>query len=262
MAAERASNDNVPVDALLAALRRAAEEDGVEDVDAVVAEFATFVRAHAPHLASAQVTRRSTPSWTTALLAAGALTTAAFGAVASGIAPNPFLGQGSRASAATADGQDADAPPASIDAVVAGAGATASGTGSPGVGDATAAPSITYSDPDFLAVVAEQRAEIPDQTLPTITTPTPVTTATTNGSATPAVDPATGATTTTSTTLPGSAATTATTGDTTADPAASTTVPAPTDPAGPAVVESPLESTSGISSTSGSSDPSSSGGAG
>ena len=264
MVAERASNDSVPVDALLAALRRAAEEDGVEDVDAVVAEFATFVRAQAPYLASSPAARRSTSSWTTALLAAGALTTAAFGAVASGVVPNPFLGTGTRAMADTSDASDAsdagdlgdgsgvDGAGVIVAPAVDGNGASTPSGGAPaGAGAHTA----TYTDPDFLAVVAEQRAE------QTAETPVPPIT-------TPSSDPAGDATATTAPTVPAPDETTTTqpADDTTTTTTTTTETTTTTAPSGeqPGDVMAPLQASGGdaSASTSGSTDPDSPGGAG
>lgn len=260
MVAERAFNDSVPVDALLAALRRAAEEDGVEDVDAVVAEFATFVRAQAPYLASSPAARRSTSSWTTALLAAGALTTAAFGAVASGVVPNPFLGTGTRAMADASDASDAgdlgdgsgvDGAGVIVAPAVDGNGASTPSGGAPaGVG----APTATYTDPDFLAVVAEQRAEQTAETqVPPITTPSS--------------DPAGDATATTAPTVPAPDETTTTQpADDTTTTTTTTETTTTTAPSGeqPGDVMAPLQASGGdaSASTSGSTDPDSPGGAG
>lgn len=153
MANERANNGNVPVDALLAALRRAAEEDGVDDVDAVVAEFATFVRAQAPQLASAAPSRRQGSGWTTAVLAAAALTTAAFGAVASGLVADPLFDTGaSGSSSASGDVPDAASSPTSdLDEPVAVA------NDRPGAaGPTSALDPVASLDPELALVEAQQ----------------------------------------------------------------------------------------------------------
>ncbi len=230
MATERAANGEIPVEALLAQLRRAAEQDGVEDVDAVVAEFATFVRAQAPRIAAQRAGRRSGMSWSSALLSAGALSVAVFGAVASGLVTNPFLP--STPSYAGATDRDATDRAGGIDGdvlVVSPGGVTSDGAGSaPGpANDAAAtdpfvepAPAtefaettpMTFTDPDALALLAEQRSAGP--TPPPSTTPVaPSTTAPDAPGA--AVDPADAATTaatpTTPTTAPAGSAPDATT---------------------------------------------------
>lgn len=168
MAIERANNGNVPVDALLAALRRAAEEDGVDDVDAVVAEFATFVRAQAPQLASAAPSRRQGSGWTTAVLAAGALTTAAFGAVASGLVANPLIDAGvSGSSSASGDGPEAvSSPTPDLDAPVAVVNARPDAAG-----PATALDPVASLDPELALVEAQQNdIERPAPTDPFVST--------------------------------------------------------------------------------------------
>ena len=164
VANERASNGDVPVDALLAALRRAAEQDGVEDVDAVVAEFATFVRAQAPQIASQRSTRRQNGPWATAALSAGVLVTAALGAVAGGVVANPFLpgAPDDAAVSAAADeptGLDADATGWSGDAATGTAAQGDAGTGGVAAGGSVDLGAITSTDPDALAGIAELREE-------------------------------------------------------------------------------------------------------
>jgi molecular chaperone DnaK len=185
VATERTTNGGVPVDALLAALRRAAEDDGVDDVDAVVAEFATFVRAQAPRLVSQRPRRSSHLSWSGSLLAAGAMATAAFGAVASGLVANPFLGGTSSTSTASASGSGADTVEPSFGATApsdapadaptwAGSSPIASGSSSAAAADVeivwSDAPSTAYTDPDALELVAEQRlASLAPTVEPTVT---------------------------------------------------------------------------------------------
>ena len=193
MATERVANGEIPVEALLAQLRRAAEQDGVEDVDAVVAEFATFVRAQAPRIAAQRAGRRGGMSWSGALLTAGALSVAAFGAVASGLVTNPFLPSLPASADATAGDADQDADDALVLAGPVGSGdAAADGQASNGAaatGDTLApevlvetAPAIefaetapmNFTDPDALAMLAEQRSAGPTPT-PTSTPAAPET---------------------------------------------------------------------------------------
>ncbi len=162
MATDPRTNGKVQVDALLGALRRAAENDGVEDVDAVVAQFATFVRAQAPHLAvSAHTTpNRSRRGWATATLAVGAIT-AAIGAVVTGAVPNPFLQSPAPASAVAAGGETAglDAGPVVVDGGVPSPGTPGGDAGAiapatdpatvtePGISE-VGAWQMVFSDPD------------------------------------------------------------------------------------------------------------------
>ena len=141
------------IDALLGALRRAAEDDGVEDVDAVVAQFATFVRARAPHLASHHARHRTgRSSWGGATIAAGLLVAAAVGAVASGVVTDPF--GGGRSTPAVADGAvDADA--ASGESVIVLPAGGASASAGPATGGATGDGDIAADDPSDTAPVGE-----------------------------------------------------------------------------------------------------------
>lgn len=242
MATERAANGEIPVEALLAQLRRAAEQDGVEDVDAVVAEFATFVRAQAPRIAAQRAGRRSGVSWSSALLTAGALSVAAFGAVASGLVTNPFLpSTPSFASASDRDPSDGDASdddgsleddvlpvPNVGEATSDGQNPSQSptDTASDGATDVVAEPipaieftetaPMAFTDPDALAVLAEQRSAGP--TPPPSTTPVAPTTIAPDAPA--ADDPVAAATTSASTPTTAPADATGVTSDT-----APTTIP-------------------------------------
>ena len=242
MATERAANGEIPVEALLAQLRRAAEQDGVEDVDAVVAEFATYVRAQAPRIAAQRAGRRNGLSFSGALLTAGALSVAAFGAVASGLVTNPFLPStpsGSDVSAGTDDRDTGagDLVLAGLDGTGGTSGAADDGQRDTGTADGTAtadtladpaaateftetAP-MTFTDPDALAVLAEQRSAGP--TPPPSTTPVaPSTTAPDPANAAEPAD----ATTATATTTPSNPSTPSTP-STSAATDTTTTLPTP-----------------------------------
>jgi hypothetical protein len=148
---ERATNGEIPVEALLAQLRRAAERDGVEDVDAVVAEFATYVRAQAPRIAAQRAGRRSGLSWSGALLTAGALSVAAFGAVASGLVALPFLPSAASSADATARGADQDADDAlGLTGLVGSDGTAADGQASNGTGTGDGSASTATATTDAL----------------------------------------------------------------------------------------------------------------
>ena len=151
MATERVTNGEIPVEALLAQLRRAAERDGVEDVDAVVAEFATYVRAQAPRIAAQRAGRRSGLSWSGALLTAGALSVAAFGAVASGLVALPFLPSAAFSADATARGADQDADDAlGLTGLVGSDGTAADGQASNGTGTGDGSASTATATTDAL----------------------------------------------------------------------------------------------------------------
>lgn len=249
VANERASNGNVPVDALLGALRRAAEQDGVDDVDAVVAEFATFVRARAPHLATASSTRPArSGTWTTALLCVGAVATLAIGAVTAGVVSNP-LRAGRTATTATADAPSdpavallpSDAP---LDGTGTGGAATGRSTNTPDAGAAAVSP---FTDPDALAVVAEQQLEAGAAESLAATGGSVATDAETTAS-----EPSDGAATSPTTVT----AATAATNTTNATNITNTTAPADrTDPAGAAAVDGSTTDATSTTSTSPSAAP-------
>ena len=198
MAIERANRGDVSVDAVLAALRRAAEDDGIEDVDAVVAEFATFVRAQAPHLASQRLQRRPRGArWRTAA-ATVTIAAATVGAFTTGVVSNPFVGTTSFE--ASADASDAsDAPDASTAGVgvdmsdtapMTGGAASTNTPAADGVGAETIvdeppvelafSASMTFTDPDALAIAEQQVAgPVPTDTSTTTTTTTATSTTTT-----------------------------------------------------------------------------------
>ncbi len=213
MALERTSSGDIPVEKLLAQLRRAAEQDGVEDVDGLVAEFATYVRAQAPRLASQHTMhsgrghsggghpgggRAAGGSKSTALLVVSAVLVLAFGATVSGAIPNllrPASSTSSHAATSTAEGvtQDPGSNEADPSTPASGA-ATQAPDASPVAGQPDAAgadPVPLYStDPDALAVLAEQRSEAPTPAAPTPAAPgTP-----SSGATTDPVDAADGAT--------------------------------------------------------------------
>lgn len=219
MATERAANGEIPVEALLAQLRRAAERDGVEDVDAVVAEFATFVRAQAPRIAAQRAGRHSGLSWSGALLTAGALSVAAFGAVASGLVTNPFLPSAASSADATARDADQDADDAlGLTGLVgsdgtAADGQTPNGTGT-GDGSASTATAttvalteptpvgafaetapMTFTDPDALGSQAPSASCTTSSTTPVAPSTSAADPA--DPACTPTTAPATDATTTT-----------------------------------------------------------------
>jgi len=200
VAIERANRGDVSVDAVLAALRRAAEDDGIEDVDAVVAEFATFVRAQAPHLASQRLQHRPQGArWRTAA-ATVTIAAATVGALATGVVSNPFLGTTSIEASAASDVSDVSAV---SDASTAGVGVDmsdtapmtggAASTNTPaadGVGAETIvdeppvelafSASMTFTDPDALALAEQQVAgPVPTDTSTTTTTTTATSTTTT-----------------------------------------------------------------------------------
>jgi hypothetical protein len=153
MARHRTRNREVPADALLSALRQAAEKDGARDVEAVVAHFATYVRAQAPHLAvtdhrpTPRHRRRVAPAATVVatLAIAGGL-----GAVASGAVANPF----ERSPAAVA----APDPGGPGDLPVAGGGGTGTNRATPGAGgELEPVPETTAPvDPAIAEVVSWQ----------------------------------------------------------------------------------------------------------
>ncbi len=240
MALERTSSGDIPVERLLAQLRRAAEQDGVEDVDALVAEFATYVRAQAPRLASRHSMhaggghsggghpgsgRGTGGSKSTAFLAVSAVLVLAFGATVSGAIPNLLLPESSTSSnpgSATAEGTTHDSGSDEADPSTPAAGAA---TRAPDAGPVTGQPDVAVADlvplfstdPDALAVLAEQRSEAPTPAAPTLAAPTPAAPGTPNPVAitgpvdaadaastatTDSPDPAAGTTTTTTTTTP------------------------------------------------------------
>jgi len=196
VAIERANRGDVSVDAVLAALRRAAEDDGIEDVDAVVAEFATFVRAQAPHLASQRLQRRPRGArWRTAA-ATVTIAAATVGAFTTGVVSNPF-GTTSIEASAVSDVSDAfdvsDASTAGVGvdmsdtAPMTGGAASTNTPAADGVGAETIvdeppvelafSASMTFTDPDALALAEQQVAgPVPTDTSTTTTTtalPTP-----------------------------------------------------------------------------------------
>jgi len=207
VAIERANRGDVSVDAVLAALRRAAEDDGIEDVDAVVAEFATFVRAQAPHLASQRLQHRPQGArWRTAA-ATVTIAAATVGALATGVVSNPFLGTTSIEASAASDVSDASEASDASDASTAGVrvdmsdtapltgGAASTNTpAADGVGVETIvdqppvelafSASMTFTDPDALAI-AEQQVAGPVPTVPTVPTDTTPTTSNTPTTPTP-----------------------------------------------------------------------------
>ena len=192
MAIERANRGDVSVDAVLAALRRAAEDDGIEDVDAVVAEFATFVRAQAPHLASQRLQRRPRGArWRTAA-ATVTIAAATVGAFTTGVVSNPF-GTTSIEASAVSDVSDAfdvsDASTAGVGvdmsdtAPMPGGAASTNTPAADGVGAETIvdeppvelafSASMTFTDPDALALAEQQVAgPVPTDTSTTTTTTT------------------------------------------------------------------------------------------
>ena len=200
MAIERANRGDVSVDAVLAALRRAAEDDGIEDVDAVVAEFATFVRAQAPHLASQRLQRRPRGArWRTAA-ATVTIAAATVGAFTTGVVSNPFLGTTSIEASAVSDVSDAfdvsDASTAGVGvdmsdtAPMTGGAASTNTPAADGVGAETIvdeppvelafSASMTFTDPDALALAEQQVAgPVPTDTSTTTTTTTATSTTTT-----------------------------------------------------------------------------------
>jgi len=203
VAIERANRGDVSVDAVLAALRRAAEDDGIEDVDAVVAEFATFVRAQAPHLASQRLQRRPRGArWRTAA-ATVTIAAATVGAFTTGVVSNPFLGTTSIEASAASDVSDASEASDASDASTAGVrvdmsdtapltgGAASTNTpAADGVGAETIvdeppvelafSASMTFTDPDALALAEQQVAgPVPTDTSTTTTATTATSTTTT-----------------------------------------------------------------------------------
>jgi hypothetical protein len=248
------------IDDVLAALRRAAERDGVEDVDAVVAQFATFVRAQAPHLASAprrhgSGSRSGGGARTLALLGSAAVIAGLVAGVGTGRIANPLRSTTS-ATADASDGTSDDAPlPVGVTPNLGQGGGTAGSgaTGVPapgGVGDGGAVhplesggetlieigaddvvdspvAAMTFSDPD--AVVLDQGSAGPTDAAPVSpAAPAMTSPAVTSPAVTSPGDTTAPATTTTTTATTATTTTTATTATTTTVPSPTTTVPSPT----------------------------------
>ena len=160
MATNHHRSDELPVEALLGALRTAAERDGVEDVDAVVAQFATFIRAQAPRLATQRGPTRWTPSLTGMISgAAVAAAAAGFVVIGTGVAANPFDNSSGSDSAEAASTTPFWTDPAAPVIAVPHPPDANKVVPEAVVAARAARVSTQFTDPDALAVVAEMRVE-------------------------------------------------------------------------------------------------------
>jgi hypothetical protein len=275
VASERIRKGDPSIDDVLAALRRAAERDGVEDVDAVVAQFATFVRAQAPHLASAprrhsSGSRSGGGARTLALLGSAAVIAGLVAGVATGRIANPLRSTTS-ATADASDGTSDDAPlPVGVTPNLGQGGGTA-GSGATGVpapggaGDGGAVDplqsggetlieigaddvvdspvaAMTFSDPD--AVVLDQASAGPTDTSP-VSPVSPAAPAMTSPAVTSPGDTTAPATTTTTTTTTTTVPSPTTTAPLQESPAAPLADPPAGPPAAPAAPAAPDDGTGG-----------------